>query len=87
MCIRDRDNNVKDINCVYRKKYFLTDIADIINTLDSHKVDVIIENEDMDLPYCGDVTYKWCQYTDLPVELDYIGLEQGIKECYENYLC
>tara|TARA_R100000152_G_C6773031_1_gene200190 strand:- start:52 stop:876 length:825 start_codon:yes stop_codon:yes gene_type:complete len=80
------NNDVEDINCVYRDKYYLTDIADIINTLDSYKVDVIIENEGMDPPYCGDITWKWCQYTDLPVELAYIGLEKGIKECYENYL-
>jgi len=72
------EHKIKDVNCVYKKKYCLTDIANIINGLDIHSVDVIIENEGMDSPYCADVT--------LPVELDYIGLEQGIKECYEDYL-
>jgi GDP-L-fucose synthase len=72
------DNNIKDINCVYDKKYCLTDIADIINSLDNYNIDVIIENEGMDPPYCIDMTQ--------PVKLDYIGLEQGIKECYEDYL-
>ena len=73
------EHKIKDVNCVYSKKYCLTDIADIINSLDNYNVDVIIENEGMDSPYCADVT--------LPVELDYIGIEQGIKECYDDYLC
>ena len=73
------EKKIRDVNCVYNEKYCLTDIADIINGLDNYSVDVIIENEGMDSPYCGDVT--------IPIELDYIGLKKGIEECYDNYLC
>ena len=73
------ENNLKDVNCVYEFKYCLSHLAEIINGLDNYTVDVIIENDGMDAPYSSDVT--------IPYKLDYIGLEQGIRECYEEYLC
>ena len=35
------ENNIKDINCVYEEKKYLTDIADVINNLNDHSVDII----------------------------------------------
>ena len=72
------ENNVKDINCVYEEKKYLTDIADVVNHLDNHSVDVIVENEGFDSPYT--INAK-------PTDIKYIGLEKGIQECYEDYLC
>ena len=72
------ENNIKDINCVYEEKKYLTDIADVVNNLNDHSVDIIVENEGFDSPYST---------TSKLIDVEYIGLEQGIKECYENYLC
>ena len=71
------ENNIKDINCVYEEKKYLTDIADVVNNLNDHSVDIIVENEGFDPPYST---------TSKLIDVEYIGLEQGIRECYENYL-
>jgi UDP-glucose 4-epimerase len=69
--------NIKDCDCVYSIKYRLTDIAEMINTLDIYDVPVIIKNSGMDSNYCGSCSI---------FNLDYIGLDQGIREIYES-LC
>jgi nucleoside-diphosphate-sugar epimerase len=71
------ENNIKDINCVYEEKKYLTDIADVVNNLNDHSVDIIVENEGFDSPYST---------TSKLIDVEYIGLEKGIKECYEDYL-
>lgn len=68
------------VHCAYKDKskdYLLEDIADIINNLDEHKVEILIPNRykseiDYKSPYCG------------AYGLDYIGLEQGIKNVYNK---
>lgn len=66
----------KNINCVYERKYYLSDIAEIINSLDEHKVPIIIEDDNKGKPYCGSFT----------IDLNYIGLEKGLVDLYE-YFC
>ena len=67
-----------DINMSYLKKYKLSDIANIINELSSHKVDINIENKISGLNYTGNGE----KLNSLGLELK--GLEFGIKECYEH---
>lgn len=62
----------KEIDCTYLKSYSLVDIANMINKLDNHKVDIIVDNIEKK-PYVG-------SYRGLPCKL--IGLEQGIKNVY-----
>ena len=66
-------NLAKDINCCYEEKYTLKTIAHIINSLDTHKVPIITENETQLEFYCGD--------SGLP-PIDIIGLHQGIQNTF-----
>jgi nucleoside-diphosphate-sugar epimerase len=67
----------KEIDCSYKEKYHLNNIADIINNLDFHKVN--IENsQEFDKPYFGDST----PLDILNIKL--IGLEQGIIKTYNK---
>jgi nucleoside-diphosphate-sugar epimerase len=66
---------IQNINCSYLEKYTLTQIAKIINSLDNHEVDVIVENKGLSPNYCTSNPI-------MPFEL--IGLEQGIKETYNK---
>jgi GDP-L-fucose synthase len=61
------------IDCVYNNKYSLSDIAKIINNLETQKVDIDILNTNLGEPYIG-------QYTD--IGLKFIGTEQGINDTY-----
>lgn len=69
------DNLPKSINCVYKQKYSLLDISNIINNLDNYNVSINIENNVNDKSYIGD-------YYDLGI--NYIGLEQGIQNTYRK---
>ena len=73
------ENCPKSINCSYENKYLLSDIALIINNLDSHKVEVEIQDGRLGKSYTG------------KFELDHYGievnnLERGIQKCYSHYL-
>jgi nucleoside-diphosphate-sugar epimerase len=61
-----------DINCRYEITYSLSQIAEIINSLDSYTVNINIENGDAQ-PYSG-------SYNELPIST--IGLVNGIKKVY-----
>jgi GDP-L-fucose synthase len=65
----------KEINCCYNHYVTLYDVAQIINNLDNHKVNINIKHWDMAPPFNG-------EFTDLG--LQFIGLEQGIKNVYEK---
>lgn len=67
----------REIDCVYDKKYKLSDIADIINNLSDHKVDINILNPEMGLSYSG-----W----NANIDIEYSGLEFGIRKVYESLL-
>jgi len=64
---------IKDINCCYEEKYTLKTIANMINSLDSHKVPIVTENENQLEFYCGE--------SGLP-PINVIGLRQGIQNTF-----
>jgi len=64
---------VSIMNCSYLEKYTLSQIANIINSLDKHKVNIVIENQKQGDDYCG-------IHPVMPFKL--VGLEEGIKEVY-----
>jgi len=67
-------NPPKEIDCSYQQSYSLFDIANMINNLDTHKVDIIFNEDKMSEKYCGNSN----------IFLNYIGLEEGIKEVYNE---
>lgn len=69
----DHSNPPKEINCSYKEKYSLRDVAEIINSLGDHKVS-IFSNDNNSTNYIGKF--------DLPIP--YIGLEKGIKSVYNT---
>jgi nucleoside-diphosphate-sugar epimerase len=73
--------NTNLIECCYCKKYKLSDIANIINNLDEHKVDIKIENNTSGKNYIGDDRARY-RYKKFNV----IGIEKGIKKTYEKLL-
>ena len=69
----------KEIDCTYEWSYHLYDIAQTINELDEHKVEIQCSS-DFDNPYFGD---------KMPLEIlkvKLIGLKDGIKEVYEKII-
>lgn len=70
---REEEFPIQEINCSYLEKYTLTQIAKIINSLDDHKVNIIIEDKIKGTEYCS-------IHPIMPFKL--IGLEEGIKETY-----
>ena len=73
---REEEFPIKEINCSYLKKYSLTQIADIINSLGNHKVNIIVENEGLSSDY-------YSSHPIMPFKL--IGLEKGIKNIYQIF--
>ena len=62
----------KTINCSYEQKYTLSNIANKINNLLNHKIDIEVQQPGLDF-YCG-------EYTNVPVT--YNGLDKGIVQSY-----
>ena len=54
--------NQKIINCSYKEKHKLSDIATMINNLLDHKVDIIVNDAKIGLNYFGD--YNSLLYKD-----------------------
>lgn len=73
----DGEDGCRDVNCVYDKKYYLNEIADMINNIDTHKVSINKKGSYNEFSYCGGAN-------NLPIQ--YEGIEKGIKDCYE-YFC
>lgn len=65
----------KEINCNYDNITSLSDIAKMINSLNEYRVNIKIEDKEQGKPYVG-------SFKDL--EIEFIGLEQGIKEVYNK---
>lgn len=63
----------KEIDCTYEKSLHLSDISNLINNLDTHKVDINIHKN---------ITEYSGKFIDLG--LPYIGLEKGIIEVYNK---
>lgn len=73
------ENPPKEVGCTYTSTTTLLDIANFINTLDDYKVEVEIKNDSGRGE--GYVNFK------NHLQLDYIGLEQGIINTYNNLKC
>ena len=69
----NNSNLPKFVNCSYKNKLTLTNIADYINTLDTHQVPVILESVDELQFYCG---------APCPVNLNYYGIHNGILNTF-----
>lgn len=76
----DNTNLPKEIDCCYSNKITLMQIADKINALDSHSVDINVEQDGMDLSYCGNAEGLNC----LPIKL--AGLDCGLRKLYNLIL-
>jgi GDP-L-fucose synthase len=73
------NNNLlpKEVNCSYKQKYSLNEVANIINEQDAYEVPIIIENKEWSNCYIG---------TNIPLsvlQFKKIGLEDGIKKMYK----
>ena len=66
----------RDIDCCYSNKTTLCDIANIINKLDKHKVDINVQSPEMGLSYCGNSA----ALDQLPLSLQ--GLQQGMLDLH-----
>jgi GDP-L-fucose synthase len=74
------DNNLlpKEVNCSYKQKYSLNEVAKIINEQDTYEIPIIIEDKEWSNCYIG---------TNIPLsvlQFKKIGLEDGIKKMYNN---
>jgi nucleoside-diphosphate-sugar epimerase len=68
----------KEIDCCYGDTMIsLVDIANMINELDDHKVEIVIKNEHPSDNYIKE--------NPSTIELDYIGLKKGLYLEYEKY--
>jgi nucleoside-diphosphate-sugar epimerase len=72
----DSDTNQKIINCSYKEKYKLSDIAKIINNLSDYNVEIIIEKSQYGLNYIGD-------YNLHLFDVNLSGIHLGIVNTYE----
>jgi nucleoside-diphosphate-sugar epimerase len=72
----DSDVKQKIINCSYKEKYKLSDIANIINNLSFYDVEIIVENNNMGLNYFGD-------YNLHLFDVNLSGLHLGLVDTYE----
>jgi hypothetical protein len=64
-------NLPKTVDCSYKEKHTLMDIANYINTLSDYKVPIIVEDSNKFEHYCG-------TYHGLPI--NEIGLFEGINQ-------
>ena len=67
----------KEVNCVYKDKLKLSDIINIINNLDSKKVNIHIKDKNLDNSYCGNSELEF-------MNLQFIGLKTAIQKLYNN---
>jgi GDP-L-fucose synthase len=67
----------KEINCSYKRKYTLYDIARFISKLSDYEVPIIIENKD----FSGD---DYIGIPPLSPSIELIGLKQGIEKIYNK---
>jgi len=66
----------KSFDCCYTEKYSLYDIAQLINNLDQHKVNIIRNTETDGKEYTG---------LSAKININYIGLPQALKIIYKTY--
>lgn len=66
----------KSFDCCYPDKYSLLEIAELINNLDDHKVNIINNSTQLGKEYIG---------LAAKTNINYIGLNQAIKNMYHIY--
>lgn len=71
-------NLAKDLNLCYKNKTSLYDVAVMINNLNSHKVDIEVQNNITDFNYYGNSEF----IDSLPINL--YGLQYGINYMFNN---
>jgi dTDP-4-dehydrorhamnose reductase len=70
------NNNLpKSIDCTYNKSYTLTEIANYINTLGNHQSHIEVKNEGLAQNYVGNFKN---------LSIDFVGLQEGIREVYNT---
>lgn len=72
----DKEITQKDINCVYKEKYSLSELAEIINTLDEYSVNIKKQGSYKEFSYCGSAPQ---------LDIEFEGIEKGIRDCYDYY--
>ena len=70
--------NCRETNLVYRDKLMLTDICEIINKLDKHKVEIAVTHHNLGKSYSGNAD----RFSTLGYEL--LGLEKGLSIVYSR---
>lgn len=70
------DISERDINCVYKEKYYLSELAEMINTLDEHGVNITKQGSYKEFSYCGSAPQ---------LDIEFEGIEKGIRDCYDYY--
>lgn len=73
-CINSK-NRYKEVNCVYKEKLTLSEVASLINLIDEYTIPIVI-NAHSKNNYCG-------RYSG--GDNDFVGLINGIKKCF-NFL-
>lgn len=71
--------SIKEIDCVYREKVSLSQIAYMINHLSDHKVPVVTNSEARGNNYTGNYSIFFNQ-------TKFLGLEYGIRKVYESLI-
>ncbi len=71
----DNESIINEFDCVYEKKYKLSNICEHINNLSNYKVPVNITSKDTDFNYIGN-------YND--IGLKFVGLKKGIENTFTN---
>jgi nucleoside-diphosphate-sugar epimerase len=69
----------KEIDCVYKDKFLLSQIAFYINNLSNHKVPIVINSEIIGKCYTG-------RHSIFFDQVKFLGLEKGITKVYESLL-
>ena len=69
------DNLPKQVDCTYEDIKSLKEICEFINTLDNHKVDIQYQEQGLTKGYVG---------FNKTLQLDYVGLKQGIINTYNK---
>ena len=67
----------ENVNLVYTNKLKLSGILNLINSLSHYNVDTVVKHPKLDKQYVGN-------NIGVPLKLDLIGLENGIKEIYNE---
>lgn len=73
----------KLFNCSYKYHFTLKEIAAIINNLDDHSVDIVLNNPVLGDPYIGSYSIPEIENTTIPF-IPTIGLVEGIKSVYKK---